>query len=159
MSTRKWLFGKRSPSNERLRPWHIDCNARPMIPDGLSIEPEDQIANRVINVLTWHPQRIRLHVDDAQKTGNLLGIDLMATLPRLLLAVLPANVLDHLLRYPEFIPSDWEGMHVYFWGTLYRNEERHLCVRYMCKDDEEWEDGYDKLIHPLRSTDAAAVLV
>lgn len=41
---------------------------------------------------------------------------------------LNATVLDYLFEFPELIPVSWEGLYVFFWGTIYRRHSG-LAVR------------------------------
>lgn len=71
---------------------------------------------------------------------------------------LNSNELDYLLACPELISDDWKGMHVYFWGTIYRKSEGRLVVRYLYFGDNEWKWGYSWLgSYFFRSTCPAAV--
>lgn len=114
----------------------IDCSAQPMIPEGWRIEPEDQIASRFQGELVWSPEKIRLHLDDAQKTGTIVGNDLKKKLEGQL--VLPANVLDYLIAHPALIPLDWKEKAVFFWGTIYRNSVGSAYVRFLDWDGGRW---------------------
>jgi hypothetical protein len=51
---------------------------------------------------------------------------------------LNAQTLDFLLSHPNTIPPEWfdqgqygEGLHVFFWGTIYKMPNGNLCVPYL----------------------------
>ncbi|MEK7767713.1 MAG: hypothetical protein AAB368_15905 [bacterium] len=116
----------------------IDCSVQPMIPTGWQINPKDQIASRFQGELVWSLEKIRLHLDPAQEgDGVLKGNALKKKLKGQ--PVLPANVLDWLLQHPAFIPSDWRGKAIFFWGTVYRGSGGDLCVRCLCWGDRSWD--------------------
>jgi hypothetical protein len=59
--------------------------------------------------------------------------------------VLTAHVLDYRLAHPDTIPKKWAGRHIFYWGTIYANDEYpdRLYVRYLCWDGTKnrWTDG------------------
>ena len=97
----------------------IDCDADPYVPDGWLVLPDDeQLPNRVCGTLRWdkEAQKDALYLDKGQ--SNLIGgNELRKALARQ--PVLNANVLDYLLAHPHFIPEEWKGRVVFFWGTIY----------------------------------------
>lgn len=114
----------------------IDCDASPFCPEDWWIDEADQLPGRVSGSFKWDPQRVGLYLDPAQRNGGKVGgpelAKALANEP-----VLPANVLDYLLKYPVLIPDVWkmDGVgrirHIYFWGTFYRNRHDHPRVRGM----------------------------
>jgi len=118
----------------------IDCDAKPYLPEGWSIKPEDQIASGVRGEITFDPAKIASHFVDGQKDGkSIVGHELKKLLEGQ--PVLPANVLDYLLAHPELIPDAWKGKYLYFWGTIYRDSDGSLCVRCLCWYDGRWDWG------------------
>ncbi len=115
----------------------IDCTLEPSIPKGWSIKPEDQIASRFQGELIWSPEKIRLHLDEAQQEGTILGNKLKKKLEGQL--VLPTNVGDYLIAHSALISSDLKGKFVFFWGTIYRDSIDCLCVRYLYWDGRSWD--------------------
>lgn len=134
----------------------IDCAAQPMIHRGWSIQPEDQIASRFQGELVWSPEKIRLHIDDAQTKGMIVGNELLKKLEGQ--PVLPANVGDYLLDHPALIPPDWKWKYTYFWGTLCRDPDGNLCVRCLRWDGRNWGWYGDQLGRHWRDQDSAALL-
>jgi hypothetical protein len=58
-------------------------------------------------------------------------------------------IMDTLLEHPYLIPEDWDGKHIYFWGTILHDEDRgsathgDFCVRYMFRDvGGRWKWSY-----------------
>jgi hypothetical protein len=70
---------------------------------------------------------------------------------------LSANVLDYLLAHPESIPEDWKGKWVYFWGTIYRNADGSLYVRFLFWHGGRWVWDYSWLAGDFRGSRPAAV--
>lgn len=136
-----------------LLPTHIiDCNARPYIPDGWKV-----VEHQKGGKFEWNPKKIRLYLSDRQRgnsyiTGNELRKELKSK------KVLNACVLDWLLAHPEFIPEEWKGMFVYFWGTIYRHSDGYLLVRYLYWDGDKWDWCNCRLDNGWGSRDSAAVL-
>jgi hypothetical protein len=48
----------------------IDLDARPFVPGGWGVRPEDRLPNAARGQLTWDASKVRLHLDDAQKNGG-----------------------------------------------------------------------------------------
>jgi len=109
----------------------IDCDANPMIPDGLSIEKHVKGG-----AFRFAKDRVLLHLAKKQKSGVISGHDLRKELEKE--PVLNACVLDYLLAHPHLIPEEWKGQAVFFWGTIYRGAGGGLYVRYLCWDDGRW---------------------
>lgn len=111
----------------------IDCNAAPFVSDGWSVEE-----HRKGGQLTLDMGRIRLHLSENQKGDKYVGgQELRRELKDQ--PVLNANVLYYLLvAHPHLIPEDWKGKNVFFWGTIYRDSDARLCVRYLCWRGGEW---------------------
>ncbi len=62
------------------------------------------------------------------------------------LKVLNSNVLDFIIRHPEFFPKSWmmddcgETVYIFFWGTVYKHERSgNLCVECLYWDKEKAE--------------------
>jgi len=103
----------------------IDCNAKPFIPEGWKVEKHIKGGK-----WEWNPNKIQLYLLDEQKNGKSInGNKLRKELEGQ--PVLNANVLDWLLAHPEFIPEEWKGEYIFFWGTIYRYADGYLVVRYL----------------------------
>jgi len=110
----------------------IDCSAKPFIPDGWEIRPEDQVKSAVSNRIEWNLKQ--LHLVDDQEFNGYTGWGIWLNLKGQ--PVLPAVVLDWLLERPsERIPILLKDMRIFFWGTVYRNKSGLACVRYLDTHD------------------------
>jgi hypothetical protein len=99
----------------------IDTEAAPFVPHGWSLEQ-----HRSMGQLLWSDDSAGLWVAAGQRSRPMKG-----TLLRTRLGDKPAlnaSVLDHLFEFPELIPVSWEGLYVFFWGTIYRRHSG-LAVR------------------------------
>ena len=91
----------------------IDTTKQPKIPDGWTIESHNTSLGKI------DPTKIELYWDDEQKNGkHIEGNKLLEKLKDK--PVLNATVFDWLLENPKYIPEDWKGKYVYFWGTIFR---------------------------------------
>jgi hypothetical protein len=144
----------------RNAPAHvIDLDARPFVPEGWEVRPEDQLPNAAKGQLVWDVSKMQLHLDDAQKNGGVIeGDKLCKKLAELGDALLNANVLDWLLAHPEEIPESWRGKEVFFWGTIYRRSSGYLCVRYLYWGGSRWYWSYFWLDSRWNGSNPAAVL-
>lgn len=123
----------------------INCSATPHIPKGWKIEEEDQLPGRVRGKFVWDPAKVVWYLSQNQQNGNnVLGYELEELLVND--PVLPANVLDFLLKNPNLIPEGWKrdvndfNHPIYFWGTLYRDSRGYQYVRYL-HFSSGWRDG------------------
>lgn len=74
--------------------------------------------------------------------------------------VLNANDMNWILE-PEnqhLIPEDWRGNNVFFWGTVYADEDNNQYVGYIFWCDGSWNRGYRRLADGWRSYHPAALL-
>jgi len=116
----------------------IDCDANPFVPDGWQVEEHIKGGQ-----LAFNPAKINLYLSKGQKKGKVIqGHNLRKELKGQ--PVLNANVLDYLLAHPELIPEEWKSKAVFFWGTIYRNSDGGLDVRYLywCGGQWGWDDGW-----------------
>ena len=114
----------------------INCDAKPFVPKGLRVA--EHIKGGKIE---WDPSKIVLYTSNDQKNrrcieGNELRKELEGQ------PVLNANVLDCLLAYPELISKEWEGECIFFWGTIYRDTNGNLVVRYLHLYSNGWGWGF-----------------
>lgn len=131
----------------------IDCDANPLVRDGLKVE-----SHRKGGQIVWSPERIALYLSKHQKGGKyVLGHDLRKELESL--PVLNACVLDYLLAHSELIPKRWKGKAVFFWGTIYCDTDVGLCVRYLDWDDDRWNWYFDWFDHDWSGDSPAAMLI
>lgn len=121
----------------------IDCDAAPYIPDGWMVKEEDQLPGRVRGQFVWDPAKVKFHLSPNQLGGKYIeGTKLQKELANE--PVLPANVLDFLLKNPFLIPEEWKKdangntRYIFFWGTIYRGSSGRPYVRFLCFDDGWW---------------------
>ena len=132
----------------------IDCDAAPFVPDGWKVE-EHQKGGSFI----WDASKVELFLSESQKGGKTIeGNKLRKELAKKL--VLNANVLDYLMKNPHLIPEEWKGKAVFFWGTVYRDSDGFLYVRYLYWSGVGWDwsdywlgdDWYDDNPAALRAS-------
>lgn len=110
----------------------IDCDASPFLPKGWKVEEHHKGGQ-----LEWNSENIALYLSEKQKNGSFIeGNKLRQELQDQ--PVLNANVLDYLLANPNLIPEEWKGKYICFWGTIYRNGNGNLSVRYLNWYGEQW---------------------
>jgi hypothetical protein len=130
----------------------IDCDAEPFVPNGWKV-----IEHKKGGQFKFDPKKIKLHLSKNQKPGkSIKGNDLRKELESEL--VLNANVLDYLLANPHLIPEEWKGKYVFFWGTIYRNSDGILYVRYLLWDGDRWRWSFLWLDRGWNDDDPAALL-
>ena len=111
---------------------YINCDADPFIPTGWSVE-EHQKGGQ----FQWDAAKVKLWLANGQKCGKWMhGNKLCKEMKDK--PVLNACVLDYLLANPHLIPGEWKGKYVFFWNTLYRNNDINLCVRFLYWDAGGW---------------------
>ena len=138
----------------------IDCDADPFNPwtnDGFTIE-EHQKGGQ----WKFDPKQVEFFLSSGQKDGKVIeGNKLRKELAKK--PVFNANVLDYLLAHPELIPDEWKTdgngntRYIFFWGTVYRNRDGNLFVRFLYWDDGRWNWSYHWLDCDWRGNDPAAV--
>lgn len=113
----------------------VDLDSAPFIPDGWSAVEEHKEGGQ----LKWDQTKVRLHLADGQKNGKYIeGNKIRKEIAKL--SPYNANLLDFLLKKENqhLIPEDWKGKAVFFWGTIYRDSDGHLYVRYLSWSDRQW---------------------
>ena len=138
---------------EIIRKKHIiDCDADPYVPDNW-----EEVEHRKGGKLEFDPQKIEFYLAKNQREKNREGghdlRKILADKP-----VLNANTLDYLLANPYLIPEDSKGKFVFFWGTIYRNSDGNLYVRYLRWSGGRWGWGYHWLDDNWRDFSPAALL-
>ena len=130
----------------------IDCDAAPFWPMGYSVNKHIKGGQ-----FEWNPARVRLYLDESQQPGNIIqGHRLHKELEGQ--PVLNACVMDWLLANPQLIPGEWEGIRVFFWGTVYCSSNGYLCVRCLYRDGSGWDWCFRYLDQGFNSFNPAAVL-
>lgn len=152
----QFLSVVRGRSEVTVRKHIINLDAAPLIPSGLELRESDQPSNRARGQFEWSSTKVRLHLDEIQKDGNVIeGNKLRKQLGNE--PVLPATLLDYLLANPHLIPEEWKGKAVYFWGTIYRAQFGNLCVRCLIWRDGQWRAYYGYLFHGWDDLSPAAL--
>lgn len=113
----------------------IDCDTAPFVPQGWRVE-EHQKGGQ----LSWDASKVKLLVKLNEGESYVGGHELRKRLKDE--PVLNANVLDYLLARPELVPEEWKSRLVFFWGTIYRDSDAYLYVRYLFWNGERWHWDY-----------------
>jgi hypothetical protein len=117
----------------------IDLNADPSVPNGWSV-----VEHRRGGEFEWNPEKVRLHLSPSQRDDEAIGglklREELANEP-----VFNANLMDFLLANPHLIPEEWKGKAIFFWGTVYRDPDGRLVVRYLYWGGSRWRWGGDWL--------------
>lgn len=132
-----------------------DTNLEPKLPfDGAGIEKHVKMGKVTIErrggELWVNDKKVVLHRSDRQQNGRWIrGHELREELTGK--PVLNACIIDFLLEHPEFIPDAWKKddagntIYIFFWGTVYRNSDGFLCVRYLGWRGGAWDWDCDWL--------------
>lgn len=132
----------------------INCDATPYLPSGWKV-----VKHQKGGMWEWDSTRVGLYLSNGQKNnGAVTGYNLFKELVNK--PCLNANVLDWLLAHQGEIPVEWRGSAVFFWGTVYRNQDGKCVVPYIYWDSGRWlwgdrqfDSGWDV------NTSPAAVLL
>lgn len=118
---------------------NTDFHKSPNIPSGWSILESDQIFSRLRGKWSLNSHDQYLHLTSCQRRsqsrsakGTVIRAELEGEI------VVPANQLDFYLRNPDLIPEDWRGKEIVFWGSIFRDENNELCVRYLVWEGLTW---------------------
>jgi len=137
----------------------IDLDVDPFVPDGWKVEEHQRDG-----IFQWDPKRVSLYLSPNQrKSKSIEGNKLRKELDSAL--VLNANVLDYLIAHPALIPEEWKMDEknrprynfIFFWGTIYRDSDGLLCVRYLYWLDGKWQSGFRWLDSGWKVDDPAAL--
>ncbi len=116
----------------------IDTNRIPNLPfDGATTESHGKSGKMVLDF-----SKLDFYLADEQKNGSIIGHELRKKLKNK--SVMNACVLDHLLENPQLIPEEWKKdangntRYIFFWGTIFRDSDGDLYVRYLCWSGGEW---------------------
>ena len=129
---------------------NLDFNKQPNLPPGWSIYSHNLRSG--YRELRLNSLQFELFGLIRQYEGSVVaGKDIYREVQKR--SPLPANLLDHFLSHPDDIPEELKGdgqtiLYVFFWDTVYLNDEMNKCVRGMyfenewkecahCFDDEE----------------------
>jgi hypothetical protein len=145
-----------------IKPFYfIDCNMTPIVPSNCVVLPEEeQLPNRIKGLYKLDMTKVKLRLVKGQPYRSLEGHKLRKLLEKE--AVLPANVLDFLLKKENWhlIPEEWKDKSVYFWGTIYRDtQDNALIIREIGWNGDEWNWGMVDLDESLLYNEPTAVSV
>lgn len=129
----------------------IDCDAEPFIPSGWKVEEHQKGGN-----IKFDASQVELYLSKKQKSRSIEGNRLREELKGK--KVLNANVLDYLLANPKAIPEEWKGKYIFFWGTIYRDSDVYLSVRYLYWLGGQWYWSRGWLGGDFRGLSPAALL-
>jgi len=135
LSDPKWVEATKKFLRKE-NPWVkyiVDLDTDPMIPDGWTIETHIKGGQ-----FEFDPEQVMLYLDETQQDGGtIIGHELRKKLEGKV--VYNANLLDFYLANPQFIPEEWKGRSISFWGTIYRYSSGNLYVRCLDWDGGRWE--------------------
>jgi len=126
----------------------FDDTEKPRIIDGLEIKEHKSLGKVDLS-------KMKLFLSEGQRTGWIKKTELKKLLAGK--KALNANVLDYLLEHQELIPQEWRGKWVLFWGTIYRNSDGDLFVRYLHWNGAEWDWNYHWLDDDFNAAYPAAL--
>lgn len=129
----------------------IDLDADPFVPEDCTVEEHQKQGQ-----FQWDPAKIQLFLSKKQQKGYIEGHMLRKELKGK--PILNANILDYLFSHPELIPEEWKEKNIFFWGTIYRDSDGDLYVRYLYWGGGKWCWDYGWLVIDLRVSSPAAVL-
>lgn len=114
----------------------INTNIDPKLPFPSATVEE----NKLMGKIEWEPAKFEFHLEPEQTTGYIIGKKLRKRLEGK--PVVNAAFMDYLAAHPDLVPDSWKkdkqgrNRYIYAWGTIFRNSDDNLCVRYWC-----WNDG------------------
>lgn len=117
----------------------LNLDVAPFIPNGWTVESHQKGGQ-----WKYDTTKVSLYLSEGQKDGKCLaGTKLRQELEAM--PVINANLLEFYLAHTWLIPKDWKGKAIFFWGTIYRDADGDLCVRYLCWLEERWYWYYEWL--------------
>ncbi len=112
----------------------VDLDATPFTPDGWTVE-----SHKSGGQWKYDATKVSLYLSEGQKDGKCLtGTKLRQELESLFPPVMNANMLEFYLAHTSLIPEDWKGKVIFFWGTIYRNADGNLYVRFLYWSGGRW---------------------
>ena len=130
----------------------VDLESSPRLPfAGAEVEQHTGVGGAIFQKradgLYRNGRKVVLRLSERQMNGkSLKGYELRDELTGK--PVLNANELDALYDNPHLLPEDWKKdekgniRFIFFWGTIYRNSDGHLFVRYIFFSDGAWPRYY-----------------
>lgn len=137
----------------------INLDADPFVPDRWTVQEHRHGGSWQFNA-----DEVTLFLDKRQRDGkNIKGKMIYQDLKAQ--SVMNANVLDYLLKNNCLIPEDWKedgdgkSRYICFWGTIYRDWDGLLYVRFLSWDGIRWTQGSFWIGTYFRTNYPAAVRV
>jgi len=143
-------FQASRPAPPKVLKAELDLGSTPSLPfAGASVEKHTGSGKVVIEKrddgqLYIDGKKVVIHLSERQLNGKWLkGHELRTELEGK--PVLNGVVLDFLAAHLDFIPDDWKKdgqgntIFIYFWGTVYRDADDNLYVRYLYWDGGQWQ--------------------
>jgi len=129
----------------------IDLDKNPFVPEDWKVEEHIKGGE-----LEWDPAKVALYLSEEQQGDKMIqGHQLREELKGK--PVYNANLLDYLLKNPQLIPGEWECEAVFFWGTIYRDQDNSLCVRCLNWSGVGWYGDHSWLDYEFIAANPAAV--
>jgi hypothetical protein len=140
---RKMLYVQRGYAEVKAGDGVVDLDANPFIPRiGWEVDEHQKGG-----FFKWNQNQAQPYSAKQQKNGKVTqGYELRRELEGK--RVFNANLLDYLFAHPHLIPEKWKQdkqgrtRYIFFWGTIYRDEDCDLYVRYLYWDGSKWDCGY-----------------
>jgi hypothetical protein len=131
----------------------IDLDANPFCPEGWSVKTHVKGGK-----WKFDPKQIKLFISNTQIRGNIVKV---SELREQLVgqSVMNANLLDWCLVHKESVPEEWKSKKIFFLGTIYRDSDKFLCVRFLFWGINLPRWGYAPLDSSLASDCPALVRV
>lgn len=107
------------------------------------------VENIKMGEVDWDPSKFSFHFEPEQKTGYISGHTLYERLKGK--PVVNASFMDYLEAHPDLVPDSWkkdeEGRtrYIYAWGTIFRDSDGSLCVRFWFWSGGALQSDYDWL--------------
>ncbi|MBI2068492.1 MAG: hypothetical protein HYT67_00050 [Candidatus Yanofskybacteria bacterium] len=145
----------------------VDLESSPGLPfAGAQVEKHIGVGGAIFQKqadgLYRNGRKVGLHLSGRQKGGKVVkGYELRDELTGK--PVLNANELDALYDNPHLLPEEWKRdengniRFIFFWGTIYRNSDGGLYVRYIYFDGGSWDRVFSWLDRGWRGNDPAAL--
>lgn len=117
------------------------------------------------NPFTWDPTKIELKLfgNQCNPGGSIYGQEIWRQLERT--PFFNANLLDYLIGNPYLIPEEWkvtssgEIQYIFFWGTIFTDDNGGLCVACLYWNGYYWDKGYKLILSDWLPTDVSAVRI
>ena len=111
----------------------VNFDKEPRVPKGFSLAPlSSQLPVQVSGGFIWSDTYVMALVEQASTKEGLWMPGRRA---------LGAPLLDYMLLHPYLIPTQLEGRRIFFWGTVYLDNDGCECVRSMYWEGSDPKEG------------------